>query len=317
MEAYRNAGQYAGQAQALPTGASGTDNYESSITDSQHVPVEAYHETGAKKSEMRFFCYAKVANNKKRDSITIEFFPMEHIPFVDGEVNEDQQDYQDGGEEFVGGGYNANVKSSNALPADWLREGQSNRMTPPDVRRGERVKIWQYADSDKYYWETFGVDNDLRKLETVVFAYNANPIEDTKTDFENSYSLEISTHDKVIRMHTSDKNGEFCTYDIEINPGEGYVLIQDSIGNYIHMESRANRIELMNASGSHYDMDKEHITETAPGSHTIKTPYHRIEAAQTVIAGNLGVTGVISNAAPQITPLHALGSFADPGPAKK
>ena len=64
--------------------------------------------------------------------------------------------------------YSDKIETSNSLMAEWLPLG-SNRATAPNVRRGERVFLLQYADDDKYYWVTAGLDPHLRRRETVVF----------------------------------------------------------------------------------------------------------------------------------------------------
>ena len=62
------------------------------------------------------------------------------------------------------------IQTTNAIRAEWLGDS-TNRITPPDVRRGEKVQIFQYSNVDKYYWQTItqpGVN--VRKKETIVEA---------------------------------------------------------------------------------------------------------------------------------------------------
>lgn len=215
-------------------------------------------------SKFKLFSLGRVAENKKLDSKIIEVYPTEELPFVDGEVTAHQDEVITKGIDDLKASYQTKSKTTVTIEAEWLPMSENHRLTAPDVRRGERVLIWRYADVDKYYWSKYGEDHDLRKLETIIWAISANKDEDTKLTTENSYYVEVSSHKKNIRIHTSKVNGEPFIYDIELNTATGQFRVSDDIGNSVSMDSSENRIELINADGAHYDMHRRNLTVTIP-----------------------------------------------------
>jgi hypothetical protein len=114
----------------------------------------------------------RIDTNKELGSKTVDVVPIEWLPMRDGELtgNETAETYQT--KDIDGNAVSGGMISSNSITATWLPSG-SNRLTAPDVRRGERVEILQTADHDKYYWRTMGLDDNLRKLETIIFGISA------------------------------------------------------------------------------------------------------------------------------------------------
>lgn len=200
-------------------------------------------------SELRYFSMGLVAANKARSSKVIEVTPYEHLPFVDGQLTDTGTNVQAQGTDASGAQYSTQVATSVTVSATWMPEGDSNRQTAPDVRRGEYVKLYQYADADAYYWTTSGLPAQ-RKLETVTHAYSGSADESADLSPENSYYHEVSTHDGLVTFHTSNANGEFTTYDIQLNTKEGYFRFQDGVGNYMTIDSTANKFEYGNSDQS-------------------------------------------------------------------
>jgi hypothetical protein len=85
------------------------------------------------------------------------------------------------------------------------------------------------------------------------------------------YWVEWSSHRKLIHLHTSKVNGEYCTYDIQINAGDGCIVVQDDQGNYFSFDSKNHRIEIMNQDGSHVDVNKTVISMTSSDSINLET----------------------------------------------
>ena len=233
-------------------------------------------------SKLHYYSIGIVAQNKPLDSTKIEAFPVEEAPMADGDVTSKLTSVSVTGKDFYGINYNTNISAGNTITAEWFRYADGNRLTPPDVRRGEIVVIYQFGDADKYYWTTLRNDHTLRRLETVIWGFSANANEDTPVNSDNMYWLEVSTHRKLIHFHTSKANNEPFTYDIQINTGDGSIVIQDDIGNYIHLDSAENRIEFKNASGSWYDMHKENLTITIPKQTKIITEDFIVEASNSI-----------------------------------
>lgn len=164
-------------------------------------------------------------------------------------------------------------------------------MTPPDVRRGELVFIWQYADEDLYYWTSPGKDDHLRRLETVIWAFSGTKDEKTKKLTPlNSYVVEVSTHKKLVTLTTSKANGEPYSYTVQINADKGGIVITDDDGQYLELNSKERRWTITNKDGSIYKMDKDTIYEHAKTSITRKTKAYTLECETQTINAEKSIT---------------------------
>lgn len=238
-------------------------------------------------SKFRFYSVGRVAANMPLDSDLIEVTPTEDFPFMEGELTDHSEKQTVKGQREDGSAFSVSVQQSNTIQAKWLRN-HDNRLTPPNVRRGETVILYQFGDADKYYWTTQLIDSKLRRLETVIYGWSASAVEDDPVDSDHMYYFELSTHKKLVTFHTSKVNGEFTAYDIQINTQDGTILIQDDMGNYISLDSRAVRMELKNADGVHYDMDRKNLTVTVPETTTMisKNMNFLVDQALSIRAGN-------------------------------
>lgn len=222
-----------------------------------------------------------VAVNKPLTSKDIEVTPIEDLPFLDGEISDNVSTLETSGKSKDGSTYATSIDVTASIRASWLPIGISNRVTPPDVRRGEKVVIYRYGETDRYYWTTLEYDMKLRKLETVIFAFSNTQKEYEKGTAGNTYFFEISTHKKLITLYTSKSDGEPFAYTFQINTKNGNFIFQDDIGNFISLDSANVRIELKNADESHVDIDRKDIKVYAPNNIEIKAG-NKID----IIAGN-------------------------------
>lgn len=205
-----------------------------------------------------------VAQNKVLSSKEIEVTPIEEVPFVDGELTATPNTATATATNADGGTYTSTTATAVTIKARWLPISVTNRMTAPDVRRGEYVMIYRYAEADTFYWTTLKDDMSLRKLETVVWGWSGTPDENVVNGPSNMYFFEVSTHRKVVHFHTSKANGEPYTYDLQLDTATGKFTFTDDIGNYIFLDSAEHRIVLHNTDGSTYDMHRENLTMTIP-----------------------------------------------------
>lgn len=193
----------------------------------------------------------------------VEVHPVEDFPTTSGTITDNATQYQATGVDANGKSYNESITQTITVKAEWLPFG-SNRMNPPNVRRGERVMLWRFGDSDKYYWATMLDDMNLRKLETVVYAWSGTSDESVDTDASTSYFFEVSTHNKLMHLHTSNANGEVCVYDIQVNPGTGVIQMQDDIGNSFLLDSINLILQMQNADGTVLSINKKNMTIVVP-----------------------------------------------------
>lgn len=205
-----------------------------------------------------------VAENKPMQSAdgswctTIQAAPIESQNMLDGELKSSPTAVETSGVDKSGQSFSAKAIVDATVEATWLPWG-SNRKTAPDVRRGERVYLWQAANDDKYYWTVTGLDDHLRKLETVIFAFSATTEEGAGLDIDKCYFIEVSTHSKAITLQTSSANGEPYEYTFQFNTAEGAVTLTDDVGNYFELDSEAQKLTLKNQAQSHVILDKTRI----------------------------------------------------------
>lgn len=220
-------------------------------------------------SMFRCVAIGVAAENKKLKSAELMVSPHEKLPFMDGEIVDRVDDLEYDVVDSSGKAQGGVAFVSNNLPATWLPD--TNRRTAPDVQRGEMVYLWQMAGNDKYYWSSMGKDDKLRRLETVVIGISANPDPDADgTDPANMYFIEISSHAKTITLSTSQRNGEFCTYDFQFDLGNGKVVLQDNIGNSALFDSKNTHMKLLNRMGTFIEMDQKDINGQAPNNISLK-----------------------------------------------
>lgn len=209
-------------------------------------------------SILKLISYGVVAANKPLSSMNIEVSPIEQLPMLDGEITDNLTSETNKGIDADGASYEVNTKSSATVTARWLPFG-SNRKTAPDVRRGEKVCIWQYGDADKYYWSELEYNGKLRKKETVIFMISNTSVEEEEPTLDNTYFFLWSTHDKLLQLHTSTNDGEPYGYDFTINTKAGNFQFTDTIENTIFLDSASKRIVLKNAADTSFDLNAESL----------------------------------------------------------
>ena len=211
-------------------------------------------------SKLRFYSLGLVAKNKLLTSKSIEVTPIEDFPMIDGEVNDHKEKYKSSSKDASDAVTNVSVETTVSIKATWLPINNSNRKSAPDVRRGETVVLYQFADTDKYYWNTMFDDIKLRRLETVIYSFSNNSKEDVPDDAASTYYLEVSTHRKLMHVHTSKNDGEPFAYDVQIDAKNGVITITDDADNFFVLNSKDKRLTMQNGDGSILDIDKKTIT---------------------------------------------------------
>lgn len=248
-------------------------------------------------SLFRLISVGIVANNKARSSTEVEVYLKENTPVIDGELNSRLEEFTHQGTDASGVAYSVSVTCANTVVAQW-KGSSGNRVTAPDVRRGDEIDIFQYSDVDQYFWALRSTpDHTARKLETVVNAYNASPDENDNTPSEeNSYTTQISTHDQHLTIKTTKKNGEPFAYTVQLNTKDGVAVIADDAGLYIQAESKEKRIILDNGGGSKYTMHKaktllecEEYEVVATNKINFKTKLFNVDADNTTFQTHFNV----------------------------
>lgn len=252
------------------------------------------------KTAYRLISVGYVAENKSRQTDEIEVSLIELTPFINGELKGDIVTDTCNGVDSKGNHFSASVKMSNTVIATWKGEG-TNRVTSPDVRRGDRVNIYRYGNNDKYYWEPLEhVGESVKKRETVTHTYsNTTDEKDNTPTVKNSYIQEVSTHDKLVTLiQTSKSDGEKFQYVVQVNTKENVIVLADDVGNFIQLDSNGSHVVMQNADGSLFEVIKGDININckgnvnieAGGNVNIKTPNTYITSS-TQIKGDTDING--------------------------
>lgn len=225
-----------------------------------------------KLSKLQFYSLGIVAMNKSLTSNLIEVTPVEEFPLLDGEVTDNTEKYKTEFKNAQKEPFNLELKTTATIKAKWLPINNSNRRTSPDVRRGEHVILYRFADTDEYWWNTLQNDNSLRRLESVIYSFNNLKVENIEDTVDTSYWLEVSTHKKIMHVHTSKNDGEPFAYDIQINAKDGKLVITDDVNNFIVINSKDSTIRAENTFGTFVEINKNVINMSASESINMITP---------------------------------------------
>lgn len=195
----------------------------------------------------------------------VEITPTEWLPMHDGEMVSNAVKMQHKSKDMDGNETQGMIIADQVIKATWL-PSSSNRLTAPTVRRGEHVEILSSTDgSDKYYWRSMGLDDHLRKKETIIFGISNTEDESiTELKPENMYWIEFSTHSKRLAFSSSKSDGESYQHELFIDTANGEFTYTDDIGNLINVQSANNLIHLQNAMGTFLKLDQKDIKFYAP-----------------------------------------------------
>lgn len=193
-------------------------------------------------SKFKKYSIGTVAEDLITGNKAIKVYPHEQVTMLEGDINQ-TIDTNKQAKDSSGKSYNVTMTEGATITATWLNPN-SNRVTPPNVRKGELVQIYKYEDINRFYWTTLGNELDIRGLEHVEYAYVNDPEAKEITD-ANSYKVIYSTLNKLVGLRTTDNNGEATTYEKMLDTKEGIdILVLDGFGNTIVLNSKAGEITI-------------------------------------------------------------------------
>lgn len=183
-----------------------------------------------------------VVNDKEEHSWEIEVYPMEVMPDYTGDLDA-PSDVKTQTVDAFGNNLDVQVKKDRKIKCKWLPLfDTANRVTPPSVRAGETVVVVNFASLDKYFWVNgMYADADLRKLENRII-HLSNKQKGGDATLEQGYYTAMDTYNKFIKLHTSNNDGEYTTYDLEFRTKDGVVKLWDGKNNYIELDSQNDRL---------------------------------------------------------------------------
>lgn len=224
-----------------------------------------------------------VVKAKEPGSDIIYVTPIEELSIQDtGMVSDLYKDHLGNKDGVDGNNFNSQHSAVNYVQARWKSEGRGNRISAPDVQPNEEVMLYKYGNVDQYFWEEMGREPSLRRLEDVLYSFSnlSGGVGKEAFDKDSSYWVRVSTRDKYVHIHTSDNDGEACTFDLKIDTGEGVIRLEDGLGNFMNWDAVA---------GIHETNFNTQIIRRAPHildeteTHTINTDSYYNNASQTIV----------------------------------
>lgn len=251
-----------------------------------------------------------VAKDKEKDSIIIQVVIPELTPTATGTLSPASSNQSVQTKNLNGDIINTSVTTGNFITAYYIGNN-SNRKYPPDVVRGEKVRITRISNSDKYYWESMGRDDALRSTEVHRVDVANRPPANTGTgtptnsdnapialtDDTNTYSFELDTKtNKHIRLQTSKSNGEKFGYVIKLGGGDGTLQVADDSGNSFTIDSTNAKVIMRNSKDACLILNGEDIIIGAPRDILFKAGRQAIITSSLITVSANNVLSLIAKA---------------------
>lgn len=193
-------------------------------------------------SKFKIYGMGHVAEDIKENSFEVKVFPVEITTGNQGAM--DAATSTSVNTETSGGEHRSTVlDKGKTITCKWIPIGATNRITPPNVCKGEMVLIWNYAGTDQYYWSTMDNEMDLRKNEKATWFFS-NVKNIGKPDLKKAYHWTVDTINKFVRLFTANNDGEYTTYDFKIDTKNGIITIMDGKNNMIKLESQSDKLTI-------------------------------------------------------------------------
>ena len=213
-------------------------------------------------SKMHIFSIGLALSNVTKNGDEITVLPIEQSFGLEGELNHlpnaEQVNIKDESESDI----TINLKTSAGIKAKWFRLAEPNRLTAPNIRRGATVIIWQFDNTDEYFWEPYNKNSIRMALEHVTYRWSGTPKEGEEPRTDNSYWCSVSTIDKSVVFQTSMANGEKASYFLQFDTGNGLFTVKDNkeTGFQINSEKEGGEVAFQTAAGGFVSLQNRTLT---------------------------------------------------------
>ena len=212
-----------------------------------------------------------VLNDKETDTNEILVSISNKFPSQDGEVTATIDEVKSEHTSTSGNTESSTILESNGEPATWMQLN-SNRLTSPDVRKGSKVVVYEWMNSNKKLWTTFGLDGNMR-LETIVWVVSASPniTENAPVTPDNYYIFTVSSHKKKIEFLTGQGNGEAMAFQFTLNLADGWMGWMENLGGLFNYNAIERSLTYQNKDKTVLSINKKDFTLLNKGKSLIQT----------------------------------------------
>lgn len=227
------------------------------------------------------FDFAVVVADKEPNSRTIQALPRRLLPTVEGELKALTVENTTSVESPTTGETSAVVTTKNYITAEYF-DLFSNRVFPPDVRKGEQVLLFNFHDTDTHYWLSTGRDDNLRRTERFRLAVSDDVAFTKELTEDNTWYFEMDSRDKKhILISTSKSDKEKYRYLIKVDALNSKIQVMDDGNNEFTLESDTPRWYLRNRDGAVIDLIKKDIIIAAPRDIVLRADRQIVKASPT------------------------------------
>lgn len=166
--------------------------------------------------------------------------------------------------------YIGNITEANYITCTYRDDTADHDAFPPDVRKGEQVRIYKLADSEQFYWASCGRTEGNRRTETHRIAISDTLENDGILDDNNSYYLEMDTRrSHSITLTTNKADDEVYKYQLKIDADKHQVYLGDDVGNGLLIQSDVPSVTITNKSGATMQVTDRNMDMTCKGDQNI------------------------------------------------
>ena len=218
---------------------------------------ESAFKTSSKMSE--FFGYAVC--DKDNNSILLKVYCTDLLPMHTGNLNATVAQAN-----IANNQYQGQVAESNYIVCTYRDDSSNHSAFPPDIRKGEQVRIYKLGDSEQYFWAPCARTEGNRRTETHRIAISDTLDNDTVLDDNNAYYLEMDTRrSHSITLCTNKADGEAYKYQLKIDADKHLIVLGDDVGNDILINSDEQSITLQTKSGATIQIQQNDTNTTCKG----------------------------------------------------
>ena len=143
--------------------------------------------------DKKFFGLCIVVEDKVEDKYEIKVLPVSYVPDMKSEINKNTN----GMLNLVdSNNFHTAITSTSSdhIEATWLPNGEQNRISAPDVCKGDIVEVYKVHGVDEYYWQVFAHNQGLRKKEKVLIWFSNKSTIGPNREADSYYLLVYYQH---------------------------------------------------------------------------------------------------------------------------